>query len=111
VTDEAESPGADEAAPDLDEAEPARYSDDEEDSIKTGADGGASQTLMALLSRHPFSSLYQATGGNKDHLDVRGWVCFILDLMFVLVVVSLLLGIIAAVAWKTLAPVPTFWTH
>lgn len=109
MTDAAGDPGqGEEAAPEPDPSEPATYSDDEEDSIGGGADGGASQTLMALLSRHPFSSLYQATGGNKDDLDFRGWICFFLDLIFVLVVVSLLLGIIAAVAWKTLSPLPHF---
>jgi hypothetical protein len=91
------------ATPEPSEADPAGFADDD-DAIPESADGGTAQTLIKLLSRHPFTSLYEKTAGQK--LGLRGRICFLLDVIFVAIVVALLLGIIAAVAWKTLAPLP-----
>jgi hypothetical protein len=99
TADEDQAPGK------PDEKNPAAFAD--EDPIPPSADGGTTRTLLSLLSRHPFWSLYVTTHGIQK-LPVRAWACFVLDVLFRLAVVTILLGVIAAVAWKTLAPLPHF---
>jgi hypothetical protein len=91
--------------PEPDEDNPAAYGGDDEVS-----DGGATRTLLALLSRHPFYSLFRAVegalrNGGKPRA-VLLFACVSLDLLFTLLVVALILGITFALAWKTLAPLP-----
>jgi len=88
-----------------DETEPAVFPANDE--IPVGADAGTTRTLMSLLSAHPFWNLYEATR-SPEPLKGRALFCFVMDVIFRIVVVLLLLGIIAAVAYKTFAPLPHF---
>ena len=63
-----------------------------------------SATLLKLLSRHPFWDVYTQTEGQK--LGFRGWLAFFLEIILNVVVLAIVIGIAAAVAWKTLAPIP-----
>jgi hypothetical protein len=90
-------------APQPDENEPASFPSTDE--IPTSTDGGTTGTLLNILSRHPFLGIYEKTADRGD-LGTRGRVCFALEVILTIVVLALVLAIIAAVAWKTLAPLP-----
>lgn len=98
--------GSDEPAPDA--AHPAAYPPEPADRapvVPASADAGTTRALAALLKLSPFLDLHSHAGNVEKH-RLRGQVCFVLDLLVRLVVVALLLGVITAVAWKTLAPLP-----
>lgn len=50
--------------------------------------------------------LYEKSGVGVQPRGFRYHLCFFLDLAFRLVIATLLVAILATVAWKTLAPVP-----
>ncbi len=75
-------------------------------SLSGVADGGSSNALARLLEKSPFTDLHERAGGSHPF---RGAVCFACDFLMRLCVVALLVAIIGAVAWKTLAPLPAFW--
>ena len=90
-----------------DETKPAAYppsSDDETPAVPPSADAGTTRALAALLKLTPFLDLHRAAN-NEGH-RFRGWLCFTLDLLLRLLVVGLLVCMIGAIAWKTLAPLP-----
>lgn len=95
----------DEPAPD--ESHPAAFppSPDEPAPVPVAADAGTTRALTELLRRHPFLDLHRAAGDVANH-RFRGWICFTFDFLLTLIVVALLLAILAAIAWKTLAPLP-----
>jgi hypothetical protein len=100
--------GSQQEAPVPDEEEPAGFPAGDEIS---GEAGGAANTLMRLLSRHPFMALYEIAASKVRRDNARGFLLFVCvcgDLLFTLVVVALLLAIIGAVVYKTLAPLPHF---
>lgn len=94
-------------APEPDESSPAAFptTSDDTPSFPPTADAGATRALAAFLKLYPFLDLHDRAGANADH-RVRGWVCFSLDLCLRLVVVVLIVAVILAIAWKTLAPFP-----
>ena len=69
-------------------------------------DGGASGTLWNLISFHPFKAQHDRW---KD-VPLDGWalVCFVLELIMVMVVVAALIWIAILIAWKSIAPLPPF---
>lgn len=88
--------------------------------VPGAADGGASTALAALQRRVPFTELF-CTIANRTQPgrgDVERaytlrtahpyWyaLCCLLDGLLRLVVTALLLAVLAAVAWKTLTPLP-----
>ncbi|HEX7167545.1 MAG TPA: hypothetical protein VF230_11250 [Acidimicrobiales bacterium] len=94
--------------PQPDPGEPASYPADDTAALPPGADSGATRALAGLLKLSPFLDLHDRAGTSEDH-RFRAWVCFVLDGIVRFVVVALLLGVIVALAWKTLAPLPDFW--
>jgi hypothetical protein len=100
--------GSQQEPPVPDEQEPASFPAGDEIS---GEAGGATRTLMSLLSRHPFNALYELVAPKVKRDRARGlllFICICGDLLFTLIVVGLLLAIIGTVAYKTLAPLPNF---
>jgi hypothetical protein len=91
----------------LDESQPAAYPPDDEDDGPLGvaADGGTTQALTRLLKLSPCLDLHRRAGETQDHA-LRGHLCFALDLAIRILAYLLLLAILGAVAWKTLAPLP-----
>ena len=96
-----------EPEPEPDESSPASYPPDPNDTpaLPVDTDAGATRALSALLKLSPFLDLHQKAGMTADH-PVRERVCFFFDFLIRLVVVVILLAVIVAIAWKTLAPLP-----
>lgn len=94
--------------PPPDPDEPANYPPNPEDDLfrGSGVDGGTTRILTRLLRASPCLDLDDRAGGQHA---LRRRICFALDLIFRLVVWAVLLAVIAAVAWKTLAPLPDLW--
>ena len=91
----------------VDENAAAAYPADPAEPAAPPASAGASTALARLLRRTPFPDLHD----RAQTAEVRGltwWVCFILDLLVRVVTVAVLIGVLAGVAWKTLAPFPPF---
>lgn len=88
-----------------DENHPAGYpaSPEEDAALPSNMDAGTTRALTRLLRLSPFLSLHRAYGGD---LKWRRRLCFTLDCIVRAVVVSLILAILFAVAWKTLIPLP-----
>ncbi len=97
--------------PTPDEAVPGRYpvAPDDEPAVPQGADAGTTRALARLLKASPFLDLHERAGNPIDH-RLRGGLCFALDFIVRLVAVALLLGVLMAIAWKTLAPLPDLWS-
>jgi hypothetical protein len=96
------------STPQPDGKNPAVYpasTDEKTAPLPAAADGGTTRTLSWLLTTAPFTSLHQRAGEPDKH-RWRGWICFVTDYLLRLAVVVLLLAIVAAVAWKTLVPLP-----
>lgn len=92
--------------PEPDENTPASYPaavEDQTAGLPAEIDAGTTRALSRLLTATPFIDLHHKAGGDSAW---RRRLCFTLDLLFRLAVYVLLLGIIALVAWKVLAPVP-----
>ena len=104
---EPEAPDPDEPKPD--EAHPASYPPTQEDEFPAATDGGGTRVLSRLLTRSPFLDLHKRAGNESAH-PKREMLCFSLDLVVRIVAVVLILGIVIAVAWKTLAPLPDLST-
>lgn len=103
-----DSPGDDAEGPDP--TTPANYPPTDEDAFSgaiTG-DGGTTRFLTRLVRMTPFLDLHDRARKGKKGSRARGVLCFALDCLIRLIVVGLLLAIIGAVAWKTLAPLPHF---
>jgi hypothetical protein len=110
VTDGTQAAGAEGAATDVpqpDPGSPATYSDDKDQAADIGQDlaGGSGRLLAKLLTSTPFMDLHDRVTA-KGSLTLFKFICAALELMVRIVVVSLLIGIAACVAWKTLAPLP-----
>lgn len=94
------------AEPQPDPERPAAYPPDQDGLVPTH-DGGTTSLLAKFLSRSPFLDLHaRALDIDGGEHRVRAAACFALDCLFRAVVVVLILGIVAGVAWKTLAPLP-----
>jgi hypothetical protein len=102
VTDEGipEQADGDGAVPQPDENHPASYADSNEG--VGDVTGGSARALARLLTATPFLDLCDRAKGGT-YLKA---ICITLDMVVRAVVLSLLLGILGAVAWKTLAPLP-----
>lgn len=98
----------DEAAP-VESGAGYPVTDDDALAVTPQTDAGTTRALAKLLRASPFLDLHERAGNPTDH-RFRGTVCFLLDLATRLVVVVLLLGVLAAIAWKTLAPLPDLWS-
>lgn len=85
---------------------PASYpvDDDDDDGFVLPGDGGSTRVLNRLLRASPFLDLHDRAGG--DH-PFRENICFAVDALIRLVVWLVLIGIVVAVAWKALAPLPS----
>src|SRR5687768_12913631 len=114
ISGPAESAAADDE-PELNEQENAGFPLDEDDPgrspyLPPSADSGATRALASLMGLTPFLDLHKhfakRTTANTDRSRL---VCFTLDLLLRLTVVLLILFILAAFAWKTLAPLPEPW--
>lgn len=104
--------------PEPNAANPSTYPLGDDDDTSRGvrppmpqhSDGGTSRLLAWLLGLSPFIDLHHKalakTGGKHPW---REGICVTLDCAFRVMVLALLLAIIGAVAWKTLAPLPSFW--
>jgi len=96
--------------PDPDDDVPAVYpaSDGDQTSpdVPATSDAGTTRALSALLRLSPFLDLHRKAGDEDRHRK-RGTMCFFLDLAVRVVTILLLLAILTAVAWKTLAPLPS----
>lgn len=64
-------------------------------------DGGTTRFLAALLTQSPFLDLHDRAAGDPAF---RRRLCFGLDLIYRVLIYTLILAIVAGVAWKTLAP-------
>ena len=112
--DDATNPQTDPSlsTPTPDENHPAAYppdpADDKPPELPPSVDSGGTRALYSLLRATPFLDLHKKAGGKHP---VRGWVCFASDFLVRLIVLILMIGIIGAVVWKTLAPLPEFWQH
>jgi hypothetical protein len=95
----------DDESPEPDPANAAGFPATDDADFGTTGDAGATGALAKLLRRTPFLDLHERAGSPTDH-RLRGWLCFCLDLGVRIVVVLLILSIIGALAWKTLAPLP-----
>lgn len=91
--------------PEPDPSHAAAFPATDDASFGPVGDAGTTGALAHLLRRTPFLDLHERAGSPADH-RFRGWLCFSLDFVVRLLIVVLILGIIAAVAWKTLAPLP-----
>lgn len=104
--------GAASALPDPtpDEANPATYPPGPDDGLTPAlpleSDAGATRALAALLGMTPFLDLHDRAGGDSV---ARRRICFAVDFLLRLVVVTLLVAVIALVVWKLLAPFPSLW--
>ena len=72
-----------------------------------GAAGGTTTMLFRFLQRTPFLDLHERAGDPEAH-PWRRRLCFAADFCLHAIAATLLLGIIAALAYKTLAPLPAF---
>jgi hypothetical protein len=95
-------------APDLDDENKGAFPAGKEDDAPPDGAGGATGQLWKLLTQHPFLDLYDRHA--KSVLTTRGKWCFAAEFVLRLVVLLILLAIIVAVAWKTLAPLPHLWS-
>ncbi|HEU5151577.1 MAG TPA: hypothetical protein VFU19_13825 [Iamia sp.] len=102
---EGDGPEDDESGPGPDPSAPASFPLDDSPSW-AATDGGTTRALSQFLTISPCLDLYQRSG--SSHRVLFG-VCFALDLVIRLGATVLILAILAAVAWKTLAPLPVLW--
>lgn len=89
-----------------DDAHPAAYPPtpgEDDPRLPPSTDAGSTGALARLLRQTYFLNLYGAF--SREHRGLH-YFCFAIDFLIRLVVVSLLVAIIAVVAWKTLAPLP-----
>lgn len=91
--------------PTLDEQQPAAYPLEESPApaLPPEADAGTTRALSSLLTATPFIDLHLKAGGVHPK---RETLCFACDFVLRLLSWFLLVGIILAVAWKVLAPLP-----
>ncbi len=111
MSESSDAPAADEPAP-TESGPPAGFPIDPEDETPAAppsVDAGTTRALARLLKASPFLDLHERAGNPTDH-RFRGWLCFCLDLLLRLMVVGLLVLVISAIAWKTLAPLPDLFT-
>lgn len=103
--EEASGPVENESEPAPNPDVPASYptDDDDEFELPAGADGGTTRLLARLLRVSPFLALDERAGG---HHPRRRMICFTFDFLLRGLIYLILLAIIVAVAWKTLAPLP-----
>lgn len=85
---------------------PASDGDQTTPELATTSDAGATRALAILLRLTPCLDLHKRAG-DVDRHPKRGMLCFALDLFIRCLAVLLLIAIVAAVAWKTLAPLPS----
>lgn len=106
----AASPDEGAGAPVPDDTAPATFPSTPEEptgpALPPGSDGGGTRALAWLLGASPFTDLHRHAGGEHPF---REQLCFAVDFLLRLFVAALLLGIITAVAWKTLAPLQPLW--
>lgn len=95
--------GPHEQAPTPDEDAPANFPADDVPALPVESDAGATRALASLLKLSPFLDLDERASGESAW---RRRLCFALDLLVRLAVVVVLVGVIGAVAWKVLAPLP-----
>lgn len=99
------------AVPQPDEDKPSAFADDPGDAMGAMA-GGSARALSRLLKTHPFMDVYDRVARDTKDRNTKALralkvACATLDILFRLTAHLLLLAIIAAVAWKTLAPFPS----
>jgi hypothetical protein len=93
--------------PTPDEQSPAAYPATDSPALGADADAGTTRALAAFLTITPFLDLHERAGHPEQHRG-RARLCFALDLVVRAAAIALLLGLIAAVAWKVIAPLPPF---
>lgn len=106
-----QTPDPSEQGPEPDATHPARYGlEDDPPALPTTSDAGATKALFGLLRRTPFLDLHDRYDKTalKPTPKTRG-LCFVLDLLLRLVVYVVIVSIIAAFAWKAIAPIPEPW--
>jgi hypothetical protein len=95
--------------PTPDEGSPAALPSTDDPTFVPAGEGGTAKALAKLLQQSPFLDLHERAGSPADH-RLRGGACFVTDFVLRLAVVVLLLAVIAAVAWRALAPLPKLWS-
>jgi hypothetical protein len=98
--------GDEDESPSPDPATPANFPLDEDPPWANSTDGGTTRALSQFLTISPCLDLYQRSGSNHRWLFA---LCFALDLVIRLGATILIITILGAVAWKTLAPLPDLW--
>lgn len=96
-------------SPTPDENNPAALPSTDAPTFGPVGEGGTAKALAKLLQQTPFLDFHERAGSPADH-RLRGRVCFAIDFLLRLAVVGLLLAVIAAVAWRALAPLPALWS-
>lgn len=95
-----------EDSPSPDPETPAYFPIDDAPPWASSTDGGTTRALSQFLTISPCLDLYQRSG--SSHRGLFG-LCFALDLLIRLGATALIIAILGAVAWKTLAPLPDLW--